>query len=72
MELNLDITGGLMHFLAGHGPFRQKLHAMNIVEDNLCHSCGGVATPEHRNQHCRETEHLVVQEIEVLKGMPVA
>jgi len=59
MELDMAITGGLLHLLTGHGPFRQKLKDINIVEDNLSRACGSVATPEHVMLIYEETENLV-------------
>jgi len=60
-----------MQYLTGHGQFRQKLHQMNIVEDNMCHTCGVVAMPEHIVMRCQETEHLARDEIELLGEIPV-
>jgi len=68
--MQLEVTGGLMQYLTGHGPFRQKLHQMNIVEDNMCHTYGVVATPEHIVMRCQETEHLARDERELLGETP--
>jgi len=69
--MELEVTGGLMHYLTRHGPFRQKLHQMNIIKDNLCHTCGVVTTPEHIVMRCQETEHLARDETELLGEIPV-
>lgn len=34
MELDVEITGGILHFIMGHGTLKQKLKDMNIAEDN--------------------------------------
>jgi len=69
---DVEITGGLLHFLTDHGPFRQKLKDMNIVEDNLCHAFGSVATPEHVMLKCEETENLVGEQRTLLEDMEIA
>lgn len=33
---NLICTENLMHFLTCHGPYREKLHCINLMETNLC------------------------------------
>jgi len=71
MGMELEITGGLMHYLTGHGPYRQKLHQMKIVEDNMCHICGVVATPEHIVLRCMETRNIVWEERQLLGETPV-
>jgi len=72
MTLDVEITGGLLHFLTGHGIFRQKLKAMNIVEDNLYRGCGSVATPEHAMLKCEATENLVGEQRTLLEDMEIA
>jgi len=54
-----------------HGPFRQKLQHMNIVENNMYHTCGVVARPEHIVMRCQETEHLARDERGLLGETPV-
>jgi len=71
LRLELEIIGGLLHFLTGHDHFRQKLHLMHIGEDNMCRICRTVATPEHVTLYCRETENIAREERKLLGKTPV-
>jgi len=69
-ELNIDIDGGLMHFVTGHGPCKLKLKELQLVENNQCHKCGTVATPEHVVIQCAETQDILEEQRTRLEGTP--
>jgi len=69
--INLEIEGGLLHFVKGHGPYKQRLKSLKLVEDNMCHVCWMVSTPEHVVLRCVETEALVSKQRALLGDRPV-
>jgi hypothetical protein len=66
LEINhLQPCRGLTHFLTGHGPYREKLKQLRIINDDTC-ACGQLDSPEHVVFHCPLTEDLVRTERQLL------
>jgi len=70
-KMQLEIEGGLLHFVTGHGPYRQRLKDLKLVEDNMCHACGVIASPDHVVLRCQETEDLVREQRAIFGERPV-
>nr|CAD7571681.1 unnamed protein product [Timema californicum] len=52
---HLQHPQGLVHYITGHGPYRESLFRMNLSETSLC-CCGGEVTPEQMTLECIFTE----------------
>ena len=70
MELKFfQPTRGLIHFLTGHGPFRNKLFEHRLVNNNICECNEETDSPEHKTFQCSLTEELVREERRELRGL---
>ena len=58
--------GGTLHYLTGHGPYRQTLHRLGIVDSPLCECRQEVGSPEHILWECERTSHLKPNERVIL------
>lgn len=53
----------------GHGSYRQRLHTLELVETNLCHTCNVVAPLEHVIFCCQERTNLPREESKLLSAL---
>lgn len=67
MSMELEINP----FFTGHGRYRHKLHQLTVVEDDMYHTCGMVATSEHKLLICKGTEKLAREERELHGKQPL-
>jgi hypothetical protein len=65
----LQPTRGMMHFLTGHGPYKEKLTELRLINNNMCECGEEVGTPEHTTFQCSLTEQLVSEERRMLDGL---
>ena len=62
---------GLMHFLTGHGPYKNKLFQLARVNSRSCECGEEIDSPEHKIFECSITEELVSEERRKLQGNTV-
>ena len=49
---------GMLHFITGHGPYRDKLYKLSLTDTPMCYCGEGIGSPEHDIWECRLPENV--------------